>query len=104
MEKTVCIVILLLYGIVMLMMCCINIFPKKNNTKNNVHFYVARDKYDNVLRLYLGKPYRCSGGFYTISEGCFVTRQEYFYQFGLDKKDFEYLKFEDEPIEVFVNM
>ena len=88
----------------MLMMCCINIFPKKNNTKNNVHFYVARDKYDNVLRLYLGKPYRCSGGFYTISEGCFVTRQEYFYQFGLDKKDFEYLKFEDEPIEVFVNM
>ena len=104
MEKTVCIVILLLYGIVMLMMCCINIFPKKNNTKNNVHFYVARDKYDNVLRLYLGKPYRCSGEFYTISEGCFVTRQEYFYQFGLDKKDFEYLKFEDEPIEVFVNM
>ena len=36
--------------------------------------------------------------------GCFVTRQEYFYQFGLDKKDFENLKFEDEPIEVFVNM
>ena len=57
MEKTVCIVILLLYGIVMLMMCCINIFPKKNNTKNNVHFYVARDE-NGLLWLYLCKPIR----------------------------------------------
>ena len=103
MEKIVCIVILILYWIVMFMMCYIIAFRKKKNTINNVHFYVVRD-FDNVLRLYLGKPYRCSGGFYRISEGCFVTRQEYFYQFGLDKKDFENLKSEDEPIEVFVNM
>ena len=74
------------------------------SSKNNVHFYVVRDKYDNVLRLYLGKPYRDICGFYTINKGCFVTRQEYFSNFGLDEKDFKNLKFEDEPIEVFLNL
>ena len=64
---------------------------------------MVRDKYDNVLRLYLGKPYR-DIGFYTINKGCFVTRQEYFHDFGLDKNDFKNLKFEDEPIEVFLNL
>ena len=104
MEKTVCIVILLLYGIVMLMMCCINIFPKKNNTKNNVHFYVARDKYDNVLCLYLGKPLRNIDTFHPCAEGCTVDVGEYFFNFGLNHKDFEHLKFEDEPVEVFLNL
>ena len=104
MEKIVCIVILILYWIAMFIMCYIIIFQKKKNTINNVHFYVVRDKYDNVLRLYLGKPYRNICGFYTINKGCFVTRQEYFSNFRLDEKDFKNLKFEDEPIEVFLNL
>ena len=104
MEKIVCIIILILYWIVMFMMCYIIAFRKKKNTINNVHFYVIRDKYDNVLRLYLGKPYRDICGFYTINKGCFVTRQEYFPDFGLDKNDFKNLKFEDEPIEVLLNL
>ena len=72
--------------------------------KNNVHFYVARDKYDNVLCLYLGKPVRCVGTFHPCDEGCAVVVGNYFFNFGLNPKDFEHLKFEDEPVEVFLNL
>ena len=72
--------------------------------KNNVHFYVARDKYDNVLCLYLGKPLRNIDTFHPCAEGCTVDVGEYFFNFGLNPKDFEHLKFEDEPVEVFLNL
>ena len=104
MEKTVCIVILLLYGIVMLMMCCINIFPKKNNTKNNVHFYVARDRYNNILYLYLGKPRRDTNRFQSCDKGSIVEREGFLHNFGLNVNDFENLKFSDEPVEVFLDL
>ena len=72
--------------------------------RNNVHFYVARDKYDNVLCLYLGKPLRDIDTFHPCAEGCTVDVGEYFFNFGLNPKDFEHLKFEDEPVEVFLNL
>lgn len=103
MEKTVCIVILLLYGIVMLMMCCINIFPKKNNTKNNVHFYVARDE-DDSLWLYLSKPVRSEQKFMPTTYGRIIRSEEHFSNYGLDVNDYAKLKWEDEPVEVFLNL
>lgn len=103
MEKTVCIVILLLYGIVMLMMCCINIFPKKNNTKNNVHFYVARDE-NGLLWLYLCKPIRSGRTFKTIPRGSIIESQIHFHKYGLNVNDYTNLKWEDEPVEVFLNL
>ena len=72
--------------------------------KNNVHFYVARDKYDNVLCLYLGKPVRGVGTFHSCDEGCTIEVGNYFSHFGLNPDDFKDLKWEDEPIEVFINM
>ena len=103
MEKTVCIVILLLYGIVMLMMCCINIFPKKNNTKNNVHFYVARDE-NGLLWLYLCKPIRSGRTFKTIPRGSIIESQIHFHKYVLNVNDYTNLKWEDEPVEVFLNL
>ena len=103
MEKTVCIVILLLYGIVMLMMCCINIFPKKNNTKNNVHFYVARDE-NGLLWLYLCKPIRSGRTFKTIPRGSIIESQIHFHKYGLNVNDYTNLKWEDRPVEVFLNL
>ena len=103
MEKTVCIVILLLYGIVMLMMCCINIFPKKNNTKNNVHFYVARDE-NGLLWLYLCKLIRSARTFKTIPRGSIIESQIHFHKYGLNVNDYTNLKWEDEPVEVFLNL
>lgn len=65
MEKIVCIVILILYGVVMLLMCYIAIFQKEKKPKNNIHFYVARDK-NGMLWLYLGKPIRRDSIFFSF--------------------------------------
>ena len=72
--------------------------------RNNVHFYVARDKYDNVPCLYLGKPRRDTDRFHPCDKGCIVEVGNYFFNFELNPKDFENLKFEDEPVEVFLNL
>lgn len=102
MEKIVCIVILILYGVVMLLMCYIAIFQKEKKPKNNVHFYVARDK-NKLLWLYLGKPIRVTHMF-VKGHGRALTLSYRFQEFGLNEHDFDNLKWEDEPVEVFINM
>ena len=73
---------------------------------NRVHFYVARDK-DGVLSLYLGKPNRRSGCIFSdfFAEG--IKRLAYDSElrwYGLNEHDYDSLKWEDEPAEVFLNM
>ena len=103
MEKIICIVILILYGVVMLLMCYIAIFQKEKKPKNNVHFYVARDK-DGSLWFYMGKPFRGIDIFHSHLNGCIITSEDDFSKFGLNKDDYVNLKWEDEPIEVFINL
>lgn len=72
---------------------------------NKVHFYLARNKCGD-LWLYFRKPirlddkfiYRCTEG--VIALGC----DDYLKSFGLNKNDYDYLKWEDEPVEVFLNL
>lgn len=72
---------------------------------NKVHFYVARDKYGD-LWLYFGKPIRLNDEFIAnpfigiIALGC----DDYLKSFGLNKNDYDYLKWEDEPVEVFLDL
>lgn len=75
----------------------------KTKPKNNVHFYVARDK-DGAIWLYLGKPYREVSRFHECNQGCVIVSREYFYHFGLYINDYDNLRFEDEPVEVFLNL
>ena len=78
-------------------------FSKK---RNRVKFYVARDK-DGMLYLYLGKPNRIETreAFYSGAKSEMITlNTDYLKQCGFNKKDFKNLKWEDEPVEVFVNM
>ena len=103
MEKIICIILLVLYGVVMLMMCCITLFKKNEKPKNKVHFYVARDK-NSELFLYMGKPFRGICRFHEYKNGCIVTNDDDFHNFGLNKDDYVNLKWEDEPVEVFINM
>ena len=71
--------------------------------KNNVHFYVARDK-SSILYLYLGKPKRVDFSFIPCKDGyCFVDIRN-FRKYGLNPYDFKDLKWEDEPVEVFLNL
>lgn len=70
---------------------------------NNVHFYVARDK-NGKLWLYMGKPLRCENAFIAdLSKGNALTNIN-FRCLGLDVKDYANLKWEDEPVEVFLNL
>lgn len=73
--------------------------------KNLVHFYVARDK-DGFIYLYIGKPkrkYGCFVGSYRERSVAIIDEND-FRMFGLNKDDFKDLKWEDEPVEVFLNM
>lgn len=72
--------------------------------KNKVHFYVARDKNSDIY-LYLGKPIRCHSNFVNLygSLGNFANEYD-FKDFGLNPDDFKDLKWEDEPVEVFLNL
>lgn len=67
--------------------------------RNNVHFYVARHK-DGSLWLYIGKPY-----FFKDAKICYATGNSSleFEDFGLNINDYDNLKWEDDPVEVFVN-
>ena len=95
----------ILGGIVMFTTICIGYAAKREEPKNRVHFYVARDKNDE-LWLYIGKPIRIDDQFsHYPSEGikalaCDSSLKIY----GLNGNDYANLKWEDEPLEVFVNM
>ena len=77
------------------------VYSKK---RNRVKFYVARNK-DRKLFLYLGKPIRSATVFCgNIDEGVYIMTHNYFENFGLNENDYKDLKWEDEPVEVLVNM
>lgn len=72
--------------------------------KNNVHFYVARDE-DGELCLYIGKPFRGNSIFCSsVCDRYFSIPSRDFNSFSLNEKDYDNLTWEDEPVEVFLNM
>ena len=72
--------------------------------KNRVHFYVARDK-NGELWLYMGKPVRNYDKFHGYPfRGSIPLIYYPFNKFGLNKDDYANIKWEDEPVEVFLNM
>ena len=76
---------------------------KIRRMRNKVHFYVARDK-NGKLWLYIGKPIRGDDIFYIdISKGSMGITCHKLKLFGLNENDYANLKWEDEPVEVFVN-
>ena len=70
---------------------------------NKVHFYVARDK-NGDLWLYLGKPFRDNFVFRGDVGKKVLCLSEHIEDYGLKYEDYDYLKWEDEPVEVFLNM
>ena len=89
----------------MLLILCIIAMAKDKEPMNNVHFYVARDKTYNLLWLYLGKPIRFKDDAWLPGKyGTVITTESSFGILGLNKEDYNSLKWEDEPIEVFLNL
>lgn len=93
----------ILGAISMFMMVCIGYAAKQEEPVNRVHFYVARDK-DGELHLYMGKPVRAICSFFPCSHSEVLISTKYFSKYGLNENDYKGLKWEDEPVEVFVNM
>ena len=71
--------------------------------RNKVHFYVARDKNDN-LWIYLGKPIRGANMFQGNCNNSFILTKNNLKSIGLNEKDYADLKWEDEPVEVFITL
>lgn len=88
----------------MLVTLCIAAMGKMNEPTNKVHFYVARDM-DGELYLYMGKPIRDGTQFCRDPDKGVSILPSYSYEFyGLNEKDYANLKWEDEPVEVFLKL
>ena len=76
---------------------------EKKLDKNDVHYYVARDKV-GILYLFMGRPIRRKSEFVSCPFGKLITDGDVFSNYGLNVHDFVNLKWEDEPVEVFINL
>ena len=90
-------------ALLMFLVFCIVAPIKEKKPNNKVHFYVARDNNDELF-LYMGKPFRGINKFHPYQNGCIITSDNDLSNFGLNKDDYADLKWEDEPVEVFINM
>lgn len=97
------IILLLISTLLSFVAFCIALSNFLKTGKNRVRFYVARDKY-GTLWLYIGKPVRGGEHFDSNKHGCMVSHSSSFDCLGLDIDDYKDLKWEDEPVEVFLNM
>lgn len=90
-------------AVLMLVILAIAAMGKDDEPRNKVRFYVVRDKNEELL-LYMSKPFRGIDRFHSHINGCIITSEEDFSNFGLNKDDYVNLKWKDDPIEVFINM
>lgn len=75
-----------------------------NKKKNKVHFYITRDK-EGELTLWIGKPKRSLSGLWSgYNEVTWIATPDLFHFYGINPSDFDNLKWEDEPVEVFLNL
>ena len=87
----------------MLIAVCVVAMGKVKEPRNKVHFYIARDM-NGSLFLYFGKPYRCGNIFKVNKSPLFFETGSNLSRFGLNDKDYANLKWEDEPVEIFLNL
>ena len=109
-SSAYCFISFILGALFMLTMLCIAAMGKVQEQINKVqepinkvHYYVARDSY-GTLFLYMGKPTRSTSEFLPSYYGRLINSSRHFSEYGLNKNDYADLKWEDEPVEVFINM
>ena len=98
-----CFISFVIGAVFMLAMLSIAAMGKDKEPRNKVHFYVARDM-DGELWLYMGKPVRGDAEFYSDEPYNYVEFSGSIELFGLNENDYANLKWEDEPVEVFLNL
>lgn len=116
MEVIILIATLIFVAAFMFGLFCIGDMGKDKEPRNNVRFFVARNK-SGGLNLFLNKPsrdntftYWMQYDFYALGNGHHkwlstrIVEDVYFDDLGLNPDDFKDLKWEDEPVEVFLNL
>ena len=99
-----CFITFVIGAVFMLTMLSIAAMCKVKEPRNNVRFFVARDM-DGVLCLYISKPLRSKIQFHpNICNGVIVLNRYNYKRLGLNEDDYANLKWEDEPVEVFLNL
>ena len=98
-----CFIVIIIGVLLMLTLLCIEAMGMVKEPRNKVHFYVARDKNDN-LWIYLGKPIRGANMFQGNYDNSFILTKNNLKSLGLNEKDYADLKWEDEPVEVFITL
>ena len=97
-----CYISFVIGAVIMLVALAIAAMGKEKEPRNKVRFYVARDR-NGSLWVYLNKPIRRGNTFdYDTSKG--LSTLESLEKSGLNPIDFNNLKWEDEPVEVFINL
>ena len=109
-NKLITFVFAVMYAVTLLYVVLYDFINEKLNSTssnskkiNKVHFYVARVD-GGKLCLFIGKPIRYNHGFISSINGGLLAIEEDFSQYGLDANDYVNLKWEDVPVEVFLNM
>ena len=111
-----CYISFVIGAVLMLVALSIAAMGKDDEPRNKVHFYVARNN-DGKLNVFFNKPSR-NYNFkkwrqYDFSkhwkgkykwESTRIVEGDYFDDLGLNPDDFKYLKWEDEPVEVYLNL
>ena len=90
----------------MLMMCAIFLvaYQKDKKPRNKVHFYVTRDVCGS-LELWLGVPHKTTMYYFSRKPTTkLLTHGDYITDFGLKPSKYDRLTFNDEPVEVFLNL
>ena len=100
-----CFISFIIGAVLMLVALAIAAMGKEKEPRNKVRFYVARDK-NGTLWLYMGKPIRDRIIFIPCREKgvLYMGRNSELKKYGLNENDYEDLKWEDEPVEVFLNL
>ena len=100
-----CFIAFVIGAVLMLVALAIAAMGKDDEPRNKVHFYVARDK-NGTLWLYMGKPIRDRIIFILCREKgvLYMGRNSELKKYGLNENDYEDLKWEAEPVEVFINL
>lgn len=102
-SSAYCFISFIIGAMFMFVAICIAAMSKVEEPMNKVHFYVARD-IDDFLFLYMGKPFRYANCFNKNVKMFRLMDSYSFKSLGLNEKDFQNLKWKDEPIEVFLNL
>ena len=76
---------------------------RRTEPRNKVHFYVTREK-NGTLWLYMGKPIKKENFYVICNYGIIIASVDRFSGYGLDKNAYANLNWEDEPVEVFLNL